>query len=67
MTDGDLKTAGDYCHQVWDTEIAPQNLRLSKHTDMTIHWKAIEEHFLVVSLVFFYSTFCGENTFLIIL
>jgi hypothetical protein len=23
--------------------------RLSKHTDMTIHWKALEEHFLMLS------------------
>jgi hypothetical protein len=30
----------------------PKQLRLSKHTDMTIHWKALEEHFLVVRLVF---------------
>jgi hypothetical protein len=22
----------------------PKNLRLSKHTDMTIHWKDLEEH-----------------------
>jgi hypothetical protein len=26
-----------------DREIAPKNIRLSKHTD--IHWKALEEHF----------------------
>jgi hypothetical protein len=25
----------------------PQNLRLSKPTDMTIHWKCLEEHFLM--------------------
>jgi hypothetical protein len=25
-----------------------QNIRLSKHTDMAIHWKALEEHFLMV-------------------
>jgi hypothetical protein len=32
--------------------IVMKNLRLSKHTDMTIHWKAFEEHFLMVPLVF---------------
>jgi hypothetical protein len=28
-----------------------KTLRFSKHTDMTIHWKALEEHFLMVPLV----------------
>jgi hypothetical protein len=28
-----------------------KNLSLSKHTDMTIHWKALQEHFLMVPLV----------------
>jgi hypothetical protein len=28
----------------------PKNLRLSKPTDMTIHLKALEEHFLMVPL-----------------
>jgi hypothetical protein len=23
----------------------PRDLRLSRHTDMTIHWKALDEHF----------------------
>jgi hypothetical protein len=33
------RTDGDFCHQGRDTEIPPQkNLRLSKHTDMTVHW-----------------------------
>jgi hypothetical protein len=26
----------------------PKYFRLSKPTDMTIHWKALEEHFLMV-------------------
>jgi hypothetical protein len=35
----------------------PKHLRLSKHTDMTIRWKALEEHFLVVvALVAFQFT-----------
>jgi hypothetical protein len=29
--------------------IAKKILRLSKHTDMTIHWKALEKHFLMVT------------------
>jgi hypothetical protein len=46
-----LRTDGDFCHQGRDTEIAPKTIRLSKPTDMTIHWKTLE-HFLMVSLVF---------------
>jgi hypothetical protein len=42
----------DFCHQGWDTNIAQKALGLSKHTDMTIHWKGIEQHFLMVPLVF---------------
>jgi hypothetical protein len=30
-----MTVVGDFCHQGWDKEI----LRLSKHTDMTIHWR----------------------------
>jgi hypothetical protein len=33
------------------------NLRLSEHTDMTIHWKALEEHFLIAPLVFRFNLF----------
>jgi hypothetical protein len=43
-----------------DTEIA-QNLRLSKHSDMTIHWRALEEHFLMVPLVFRFNHFWREK------
>jgi hypothetical protein len=32
--------------------MVPFVLRLSRPTDMTIHWKALEEHFLMVPLVF---------------
>jgi hypothetical protein len=45
------------------TEIAPQNLRLSKHTDMTIHWKGLEGHFLMVPLVFQFNHFRGKDSF----
>jgi hypothetical protein len=43
------RTHGDFYHQGQDTEFA-KKLRVSKHTDMTIHWKALEEHFLMVPL-----------------
>jgi hypothetical protein len=36
---------------------SPKHLRLSKPTDMTIHWKALEEHFLMVPLVFRFNHF----------
>jgi hypothetical protein len=31
----------------------PKTLRLLKPTDMTIHWKALEEHFLMVTFIVF--------------
>jgi hypothetical protein len=37
-----------------------QKLRLSKPTDMTIHWKATEEHFLMEPLVFRFNPFLGN-------
>jgi hypothetical protein len=49
---------GDFCHQGRDTEIARKKLRLSEPTDMTIQsaiWKALEEHFMMVPLVFQFS------------
>jgi hypothetical protein len=33
----------------------PETLRLLKHTDMTIHWKGIEER----AIVYLYSTIFG--------
>jgi hypothetical protein len=51
-----------------DTEIAKE-LRLLKPTNLTIHWKALEEHFLMVPLVFhfifceFYQKTSVLNTF----
>jgi hypothetical protein len=36
-------------------------LRLSEHTDMTIHWKALEEYFLMVPLVFRFTHFRAGN------
>jgi hypothetical protein len=29
------------------------NLRFPKHTGLTIHWKVLEEHFLMLPLVYF--------------
>jgi hypothetical protein len=40
----------------------PKNSRLSKHKDMTILWKAVEEHFLMV-FDFRFNHFPGENAF----
>jgi hypothetical protein len=40
-------------HQGRDTEIAQNILRLSK-PDMTIHWKALRKHFLMVPLVLYF-------------
>jgi hypothetical protein len=37
--------------------------RLSKPTDMTIHWIALEEHFLMVPLVWQFNHFRGTNAF----
>jgi hypothetical protein len=33
------------------TQKLPKYLRSSKPTDMTIHWKALEEHFLTVPFI----------------
>jgi hypothetical protein len=43
------------------------NLKWSQHTDMTIHWKALEEHFLMVPLNFDSTIFRGKSIFLIFL
>jgi hypothetical protein len=34
-----------------------------KPTDMTIHWKALEEHFPMVPLVFWFNHFWEKNEF----
>jgi hypothetical protein len=39
-------------------------LRLSKPTDMTIHWKTLEAHFLMVPLVFDSTFYGGKMHFL---
>jgi hypothetical protein len=52
-----------FCHQRRTTDIPPPNLGLLKPTDMTIHWKALEEHFLMVPLVFQFNHLRGERGF----
>jgi hypothetical protein len=48
------------------TQKLPKGIKspLLKPTDMTIHWKALEEHFLMVPLVFRFTHFRGEMHFL---
>jgi hypothetical protein len=59
-----LRTDGNFCHQGRDTEIPPPpNVRLAKPTDMTIRWKALEEHLLMVPLVFRFNQFQGIIAF----
>jgi hypothetical protein len=41
----------------------PKYLRLVKPTNITIHWKALEEHFLMVPLVFRFNHFHGKIHF----
>jgi hypothetical protein len=45
------------------TQKLAKKIGVSKHTNMTIHWKALEEHFLMVPLVFRFNHFQGENAF----
>jgi hypothetical protein len=54
-----LRTDGDFCNQGRDTEIVFKNVRLSKLADMAIHWNVLEEHFLMVQLVFRFTHFRG--------
>jgi hypothetical protein len=35
--------------------------KLSKPIDMTIHWEALEEHFLIISVSFMIEIYFGEN------
>jgi hypothetical protein len=42
----------------WDTEIA-QKINIIEPTDMTIPWKALEEHFLMVPLLFQFNHLRG--------
>jgi hypothetical protein len=41
----------------------PKNARLSEPINMTIHWKALEEHFPLVPLEFSFNHFRGQNAF----
>jgi hypothetical protein len=40
-----------------------KNLRLSKPPDVTIHWKALEDHFLMVPLDFHLNHFWRKHAF----
>jgi hypothetical protein len=46
------------------TQKLPKNIRLLKDIDMTIHWKCLEEHFMMVPLVFRFNHFRGKIHFL---
>jgi hypothetical protein len=46
------------------TQKLPQKFKIvEKYTDMTIHWKALEEHFLMVPLVSIRSLSGGKCIF----
>jgi hypothetical protein len=61
-----LRSNGYFYHQERSPRAGhrncPKNLRFSKRTDMTIHWKALE-HFLTVPLVFRFNHFPLKNAF----
>jgi hypothetical protein len=44
-------------------KLGPCTSRLLKHTDMTIHRKALEEHFLMTTLAFRFIHSQGKDTF----
>jgi hypothetical protein len=43
------------------TQKLPKKSRMSKPTDMTIHWKALEEHILMVPFVFRFNFLWGKS------
>jgi hypothetical protein len=45
-----LRNDGDFCHQGQDTKIGQKIKRLSKHTDMTIHWEALSDGTISLSI-----------------
>jgi hypothetical protein len=51
-----------YIHEIRLEISCRKHLRLSKYTDMTIHWKALEEHFLMVPLFLFGNAFSELKT-----
>jgi hypothetical protein len=59
-----LRTDGEFCHRATHRN-CPKYLRLSEHTVMIIHWKALEENFLMATLVFrvFDSTIFGWRAY----
>jgi hypothetical protein len=57
-----FRTDGDFCHRRAGHRNWPKTLRLSKPTDMTIHWKGLGKHFLMVPLVVRFNQFSGEKS-----
>jgi hypothetical protein len=57
-----LSIDGDFYHQGRDTEISQKFKTVETYTDITIHWKALEVHFLMVPLVFRFQ-FSGKFFF----
>jgi hypothetical protein len=57
---GGTRTDGDFCHQRAGHRNFPQKFK-SKDTEMTIHWKGLEEHFLMAQLVFPFKHFRGKK------
>jgi hypothetical protein len=54
-----LRTASDFCHRICSIY-----LRLSIHTDMTIHWKVLEWHVLMYhNILKFRFIFGGKSNF----
>jgi hypothetical protein len=54
-----LRTDSDFCHQGGTQKLAQKT---KDRRNMTIHWKGLEEHFLMVPLVFRFNHF-GEIKF----
>jgi hypothetical protein len=53
-----LRTEGDFCHQRRDTEINTE-----KPIDMTIHWKALKEHVLIIHVPHDWNIFWWQYGF----
>jgi hypothetical protein len=58
-----LRTDGDFCHLRAGHKYWPKSLRLSKYSYMTIHWKDLQRHFLMVTLVFQFTHSWGKIKF----
>jgi hypothetical protein len=45
------------------TQKLPKKCKIVEPTDMTIHWKALEEQFLMLPLFLRFTHFWGKNAF----